>query len=258
MLQAAKRRAPHPVAAVGTMMPEDPPDPSEPDELRRLLDGDAAPGRVRRLQESPATTPPRLAAAPGAALVAMVLPRQQAPLTVALVRDCSSSLRGESPTRHAKRRVVWVNGPSRSRTVMPPSHPQHPGIVAPRSSSADHRSLAAPSGLILAPTTATALTQAYRRCWSWWGVAGWVGCVVGRLRRRWRDHSPFLAARGRCAQLRPIRAVAVAATSKLPYLPTHGRVAGLPASCWSLHRSHRPGQPPPIQPPIRSPILPPS
>jgi hypothetical protein len=36
---------------------------------------------------------------------------------------------------------------------MPPSHPQHPGIVAPCSSSADHRPLAAPSGLILAPTT---------------------------------------------------------------------------------------------------------
>ena len=33
---------------------------------------------------------------------------------------------------------------------MPPSHPQHPDIVAARS-SADHRSLAAPSSLILAP-----------------------------------------------------------------------------------------------------------
>jgi hypothetical protein len=33
------------------MMPEDPPDPSERDELRRLLDGFAAPGRVRRLQD---------------------------------------------------------------------------------------------------------------------------------------------------------------------------------------------------------------
>jgi hypothetical protein len=36
-------------------------------------------------------------------LVAMVLPRQQAPLTVALVRNYGSSLRGESPTRHARR-----------------------------------------------------------------------------------------------------------------------------------------------------------
>ena len=34
------------------MMPEDPPDPPlERDELRRLLDGYAAPGRVRRLQD---------------------------------------------------------------------------------------------------------------------------------------------------------------------------------------------------------------
>jgi hypothetical protein len=53
MHQAAKRAgAAPPVAAVGTMMPEDLPDPaSERDALRRLLDGYAAPGRVRRLYD---------------------------------------------------------------------------------------------------------------------------------------------------------------------------------------------------------------
>jgi len=46
---------------------------------------------------SPAATP-RLAAAPGAAaLLATVRPRQQAPLTIVLVRSCGSTLRGEVP-----------------------------------------------------------------------------------------------------------------------------------------------------------------
>jgi hypothetical protein len=61
---------------------------------------------------------------------------------------------------------------------------------------------------------------------AWWAGCGAAGVIT----------SPFLAVRGRCAQLLAFSAVAVAATSKLLHLPTRGRVAGLPASCWSLHR----------------------
>ena len=59
----------------------------------------------------------------------------------------------------------------------------------------------------------------------------WAGCrATGVIT------SPFLALRGRCAQLLPFSSVAVAATLKLLHLPALGWVAGLPASCWSSHR----------------------
>ena len=241
-------------------MPEDPPDPSERDELRRLLDGYAAPGRVRRLQDRQQPRRRGWLRRLGQALVATVLPRQQAPLTVALVRNCGSSLRGESPTRHAGRRVVWVNGPSRSRTVMPPSHPpasryRRPALLLSRPPTPGG-SLWPDPGAYDGPRRSLRHTggAGHGGAWpvglgAWWAGCGAAGVIT----------SPFLAVRGRCAQLLPFSAVAVAATSKLLHLidaRPGGRVCQHPAG----HRpgDHRPGQPPPIQPPIRSPILPPS
>ena len=50
---------------------------------------------------------------------------------------------------------------------------------------------------------------------AWWAGCGAAGVIT----------SPFLAVRGRCAQLLPFSAVAVAATSTLLHLPSLGRVA---------------------------------
>jgi hypothetical protein len=101
-------------------------------------------------------------------------------------------------------RVVWVNGPSRSRTVMPPSHPpaswyRRPALLLSRPPTPGG-SLWPDPGAYDGPRR----SLRHRRCWSWWGVAGWVGCVVGRLRRRWRDHKPVP---GRAWPVRPAAGV---------------------------------------------------
>jgi hypothetical protein len=167
----------------------------------------------------------------------MVLPRQQAPLTVALVRNYGSSLLGESPTRHARRRVVWVNGPSRSRTVMPPSHPpasryRRPALLLSRPPTPGG-SLWPDPGAYDGPRRSLRHIggAGHGGAWPAGLDAWWAGCSAAGV-----ITSPFLAVRGRCAQLQPFSSVAVAATSKLLHLPTRGWMAGLPASCWSLHR----------------------
>jgi hypothetical protein len=82
---------------------------------------------------------------------------------------------------------------------------------------------------------------------AWWAGCGAAGVIT----------SPFLAVRGRCAQLLSFSSVAVAATSKLLHLPARGRAVVCQHPAGRPPADQRPGRPLPSRPPIRPPILPP-
>ena len=218
--------------------------------LRRLLDGYAAPGRVRRLQDR--QQPRRrgwLRRLGRWRWWQRFVPRQQAPLTVVLVRSC-----WVHPCAVKSHSTCWTAGCLGERTIsLQDGHAPEPPPAAARyrrpcsSSSADHRSLAAPSSLILAPTTGhgahsgipevLAMVGVGRLGWVTW----WAGCRAAGV-----ITTPVP---GRAWPVRPAAAVqrlAVAATSDGVLTPALGWVAGLPASCWPPSR-RPPARPTPAE-----------